>query len=105
MKQGLLLEVFQYQGESFNAKLVYPGNNFEGFFTVSDPGIKAYTVYTEGGPFANSTYYYLEVLQFAAGRGGDQFWVWDGTQTQNGITATNWVEVPGATHIPVPAVP
>jgi hypothetical protein len=98
-------KVFQYLGESFNAKLVYPGNNFEGFFTVSDPDIKAYTIYTPGGAFANATYYYLEVLQFAAGAGGDQFWVWDGTQTHNGVTVTNWVAVPGAAHIPVPSIP
>ena len=97
--------VFQYQGQTFNAKLIYPGNNFEGFFTVSDPGIEAYTIYTPGGPFTNQTYYYLQVLQFAAGQGGDQFWVWDGTQTKNGVTVTDWDEVPGAAHIPVPGIP
>ena len=98
-------KVFAYMGENFNAKLVYPGNNYEGFFTVSDPNIKAYTIYTPGGPFENQTYYYLQVLQFAAGTGGDQFWVWDGDQTQNGVTVDNWDEVPGAAHITVPSIP
>jgi len=98
-------KTFQYMGENFNAKLVYPGNNFEGFFTVSDPGIKAYTIYTPGGPFENQTYYYLEVLQFAAGTAGDQFWVWDGDQSHNGISVNDWDEVPGAVHIPVPSIP
>lgn len=103
--RSVATKTFQYQGESFNAKLVYPGNNFEGFFTVSDPDIKAYTVYTPGGAFENQTYYYLEVLQFAAGQGGDQFWVWNGTQTKNNVTVTDWESVPGAAHIPVPSIP
>ena len=96
---------FTYSGQTFNAKLVYPGNNFEGFFTVSDPAVKAYTIYTPGGPFSDPTYYYLQVLQFAAGAGGDQYWVWDGDQTVGGVTVHDWVAVPGAAHIPVPAIP
>lgn len=96
---------FQYGGELFNAKLVYPGNNFEGFFTVSDPYIKAYTIYTPTGPWANQTYYYLQVLQAVDGVGGPQFWVWNGNQTNNGVVVTNWVQVPGTTNVPVPAVP
>jgi hypothetical protein len=79
-----------------------PRYNFEGFFTIADPGIKGYTVFPPAGPFENQTYYYLQVLRSVA---ADQFWVWDGTQTKGGITVYNWNEVPGAAHIPVPAVP
>ena len=107
--QSVATSTYACQGQQFNVKLVYPGNNFEGFFTVSDPNIKAYTVYTQGGPFTDQTYYYLQVLQFAAGQGGDQFWVWDYplppyTCTINGVTVTNWWDA-GAPHIPVPSIP
>ncbi|MBN1868576.1 hypothetical protein JW916_14940 [Candidatus Sumerlaeota bacterium] len=88
--QSITRKQFQYEGQTFWAKLVYPGNNHEGFFTVSDSGIRAYTVAPSGGPFCNPTYYYLEVLRSVA---TDQFWVWD------------WWAVPDAPHIPVPAVP
>ena len=100
--QSETTETFSYMGQSFNAKLVYTGNNFEAFFTVSDPAIKAYTVYPPAGPFQNQTYYYLEVLRSVT---SDQFWVWKGTQTNGSVTVTDWTEVPGSTHIAVPAVP
>ncbi|MDR2439440.1 MAG: hypothetical protein LBE12_08755 [Planctomycetaceae bacterium] len=55
-----------------NVKLIYPGNNFEGFFTVSIPHILAFTVAPPDGPFQNQTYYYLEVLRSVASQ---QQWV------------------------------
>lgn len=63
------------------------------------------SVFEPGGPFENQDYYRLQVLQSAAGEGGDQYWVWDGTQTKNGVTVTDWDAVPGAAHIPVPSIP
>jgi hypothetical protein len=94
---------FNYSGQTFHAVLIYPGNNFEGFFTVVDGGTtKAYTVYTPTGPYFNQDYYYLQVLRaFAA----YQIWVWDGTQTSGGVTVLDGDDVPGQAHIPVPSVP
>lgn len=106
--QNRVTTTLPYQGQTFDAALVYSGNNFEGFFTISDPNIKAYTVYPTGGPFTNQTYYYLEVLQSVAN--GDQFWVWNypGSPSfciKNGVAVFNWNNVPGASHIPVPSIP
>jgi hypothetical protein len=92
----------QFNGETFTAKLVYTGNNYEAFFTVDDPGVKAYTVYPAGGPFADATYYYLEVLRSVT---TTQFWVWDGDQTTNNVSVQNWDRVPGQAGVPVPSVP
>ncbi|MDR2168905.1 MAG: hypothetical protein LBP59_02065 [Planctomycetaceae bacterium] len=58
-----------------DAVLVYPGNNYEGFLTVNDTGIKAFTVAPPNGPFA-SNYYYLEVLRSVT---TTQQWVVKGT--------------------------
>jgi len=91
-------KTFQYNGETFVAKLVYPGNNFEAFFTIVDGGVRAYTVYPAGGPFTGPLFY-LEVLRSVA---TDQFWVWDGDQTVGGVSVLDWDPVPGAPHIPVP---
>jgi hypothetical protein len=96
---------FPYSGATFAAWLVYPGNHYEGFFTVSDPSIEAYTVYTPGGPFTNQTYYYLQVLQYADGVGGDQFWAWQSDQTNGTVIVHQDAAVPGQPHIPVPPVP
>ncbi|MBN1560382.1 hypothetical protein JW998_09040 [candidate division KSB1 bacterium] len=93
---------FTYQGQDFSARLVYPGNNYEGFFTINDPGIKGYTVYPPRWTFENQDYYYLEVLSSVA---TDQFWIWDGDQTQNGVSVYNWDVVPGVANIPVPSIP
>ncbi len=94
---------FSYNGELFLATLIYPGNNYEGFFYVSDPLIKAYTVAPPGGAFENQDYFYLQVLDFAA---DEQLWVWDGNQTSNGVSVTNGVAVPGiGGAFAVPAVP
>jgi hypothetical protein len=108
--RNMTTATFEYEGETFNARLVYPGNNFEGFFMVSDPDIKGYTIYTPGGPFENQTYYYLEVLQFAAGAGGDQFWAWDCPYypyyiIKNGVRVDDGQPVPDASHISVPSIP
>jgi hypothetical protein len=94
---------FMFNGKNFNAKLVYTDNNFEAFFTVSDPQIKAYTVYPPQGPFQNQQYYYLQVLSSVAA--GTQFWVWDGDQTNGGVTVSDWVKVPGQGNVPVPPIP
>jgi len=93
---------FDYQGENFEARLGYPGNRFEGFFTIDDFQIKAYTVYPPAGPFTNQNYYYLEVLRSVT---NDQLWVWNGTQTVNNITVSDWAEVPNQPHITVPDIP
>jgi len=97
---------FSYNGETFDAVLVYTDNNFEAFFTVHDPDIKAFTVYPPRGPYVNQDYYYLEVLRSVT---SDQFWVWDCfpdvSCTKNGVTVYDWDEVPGAAHIPVPSIP
>ncbi|MBL7187982.1 MAG: tandem-95 repeat protein [Phycisphaerae bacterium] len=98
----LTTKQFEFLGESFNAKLNYFGNNFEAFFTVSDPNVKAYTVYPPSRSFENQTYYYLEVLRSVT---SDQFWVWNGTQTKNNVTVYNEQKVPGEPHIPVPSIP
>jgi hypothetical protein len=55
-------------------KLIYTGNNYEAFFTVSSFGINAFTVYPFGGPFSNPNYYYLEVL-LSVSQSAVQFWV------------------------------
>jgi hypothetical protein len=55
-------------------KLIYTGNNYEAFFSVNDPGIKAFTVYPYGGPYSNPNYYYLEVLKSVSGS-AEQFWI------------------------------
>jgi hypothetical protein len=94
---------FIWQGQTFNAKLVYDSYNFEGFFTVSDSsGISAYTVGPLGGPYANQTYYYLQVMNAQV---PDQFWVWDGDQSVNGVSVTGWTAVPGVAHVPLAPVP
>jgi hypothetical protein len=92
-----------FNGNVFNTKLVYPGNNYEGFFTVQDPGIKAYTVYKPNGPYITQ-YYYLEVLQSADGVNGDQFWVWNKDQGTPPNNVLNWTQTNQA-HIPLPTPP
>lgn len=99
---NMTTEEFEFNGEFFKARLIYPGNNFMAFFTVNDSGIKAYTVFPSGGPFENQTYYYLEVLRSVA---VEQFWVWDEDQTHNGVSVSEWDRVPGQEDIPVPAIP
>jgi len=54
-------------------KLMYTDNNYEAFFTVNNPTIKAFTVYPYGGPFSNPNYYYLEVLKSVSGS-AEQYW-------------------------------
>ncbi|MDR1385545.1 MAG: transglutaminase-like domain-containing protein [Planctomycetaceae bacterium] len=62
--------------KTIKLKLIYPGNNYEAFFTINDPGIKAFTVYPPDGPFtANISNYnnnYLAVLRSVA---STQQWV------------------------------
>jgi hypothetical protein len=55
-------------------KLIFTDNNYEAFFTINDPEIKAFTVYPFGGPFSNPNYYYLEVLKSVSGS-AEQFWI------------------------------
>ena len=88
--------------EMFIARLVYPGNNFEAFFKIEDPSIKAYTVYPYNGPFMNQQYYFLEVLQSVATK---QFWIWAETRTHNNEMVSELDRVPGAAVIPVPRIP
>jgi len=98
-------------GRYFKAVLIYPGNYFEGFFTIEDPPghTKAYTVYLPGGPFEDQNYYYLQVLRYAmCGSQGpcqDEFWVWDGSQQIGDETVLDGQEVPNAAHVPVPEIP
>ena len=99
---------FMYQGEEFDAVLIYTGNNFEGFFTIQDPDIQAYTVYPPDGPFENQTYYYLQVLRSVA---SNQFWVWNypgyeypNGYTKNGVTVYDGDQLVGSTF-PVPSIP
>ncbi len=93
---------FTYNNQQFTALLEYPYNHYEGFFTVSDPYIKAYTVYPAAGSFTNQNYYYLQVLKRVA---TDQLWAWFPQQTNNNVIVTNDLPVPGAAHIPVPEIP
>jgi len=103
---------FAHQGAVFEAKLVFPAsnglNNFEGFFIVQDPGTKAYTIFPPRGPIEDDTYLRLKVLRSVA---SDQLWVWNGDQSAyvgsppHLVTVTDWDEVPGAAHVPVPDIP
>jgi len=106
-KQTRLIE---YGDGWFRAVLIYGPptdmNNFEGFFTVQDPQIKAYTVYPAAGPFENQTYYYLEVLRRVAGPEYPQRWVSDENVTANGVIVfRNGSPVPNEPNVAVPSIP
>jgi hypothetical protein len=94
-----------------NVQLIYPGNNFEGFFTVSIPDILAFTVAPPDGPFQDQIYYYLEVLRSVASQ---QQWVTTvkhecSTCKNNFPTDTKKYIIPRSTqvggNIPVPPIP
>jgi hypothetical protein len=76
--KNLCTRIFNYTHSCGNVlaipqKLIYTDNNYEAFFNVNDPGIKAFTVYPYGGPFSNPNYYYLEVLKSVSGS-AEQYW-------------------------------
>ena len=97
---------FEYNGQQFWARLKYPGNQYEGFFTVgTEPSLVAYTVYPKGKA-ENQTYYYLEVLRIGtANYDNIQYWGWDGNQEAGGESVRDGAGVPGSPNIYVPAVP
>lgn len=90
-----------YHGHLWNARAIYPGNNFEGFFTVKDPApnpptdtyghIKAYTVYTPAGPFEKQCRYYLQVLNYVT---TECLWIANGYQSQGSDTFNDGDEIP-----------
>jgi hypothetical protein len=96
---------FTYKGQVFRAKLIYTGNNYEAFFTITDQGTtKAYTVYPKSGPYTNSNLH-LDVLRsIVIGGGLSQYWVWDDNQTINGVTVYDWEVVPGQGIVPLPSL-
>jgi hypothetical protein len=63
-------------------KLVYPGNNYEAFFTVQDgtgaANRKAFTVYPARGPITGDQYMRLRVLNTDGVGCTHQFWVVQG---------------------------
>jgi len=85
--------------------MVYPGNNFEGYFWIEEPLRLAYTAYPKGGPFTNQDYLSLEV-PLSVPLAHDHFWVVDGDQTPNGVTLYNWNELPShPDHWSPPSIP
>ncbi len=80
-------------------------NNFEGFFTVTDPPgtVKAYTVFKPTGPWYNQTYYYLQVLNSIS---LTQYWVARGQQTlPNGTIVPDGGQYPDVAAVPLAQAP
>jgi hypothetical protein len=94
-------------GQMFHAVLHCDVGRYEGFFKVVDGGsTRAYNVSPEWGP-SQTQYYYLEIMRNTA---GNQYWVWNGDQTVNGVSVVNEQRVrdnDGALlpNVPLPALP
>ena len=88
---------------NFRARLIFTGNNYEGFFTVpvENGETWGYTCYPMNGPFKSSNLH-LEVINAVIGTINNQFWIWDGNQTGIGGSVHEGDVVPGLNNVPLP---